>query len=198
MPLIVLLGDGADWIWRYAPTFLDVGPVQVVEILDIYHAFAHLGTVASAVFGQGSQAGAEWLRLRKQHLEEHGPAPVLAALAELRPEEEGAAEEVRKAVGYFTEHAARMDYPTFIALQLPIGSGAIESACKTLIEEREKGAGMRWTKAGAQSVATLRALHKSGRWVAFWKAHPQRRRPAVFPRRPTKALGSSGSEKRAA
>ena len=184
VPLIVLLGDGADWIWRYAPTFLDVGPVQVVEILDIYHAFEHLGTVASAVFGQGSTVGGTWLERRKKDLAEQGPAPVLAAFADLRPEDEGGAEEVRKAVGYFTEHAARMDYPTFIALQLPIGSGAIESACKTLIEEREKGAGMRWTEAGAQSVATLRALHKSGRWAAFWKGHPQRRRPAVFPRRP--------------
>lgn len=75
-----------------------------------------------------------------------------------------------------------MNYPTFVARQLPIGSGAVESACKTLIEEREKGAGMRWTKTGAQVVATLRALQRSGRWIAFWATHPQRRRPAVFPR----------------
>lgn len=195
--MIVVLGDGADWIWRYAPTFLGVGTVKVVEIVDIYHAFEHLGTVASAVFGQGSTASGTWLALRKKDLAEHGPAPVLAALAELTPEE-GAAEEVRKAVGYFTKHAARMDYPAFIAMQLPIGSGAIESACKTVIEEREKGAGMRWTEAGAQSVATLRALHKSGRWAAFWKTHPQRRRPAVFPRRPVTDAAPTNLQKEAA
>jgi hypothetical protein len=181
--MVVVLGDGADWIWRYAPTFLGVGAVQLVEILDIYHAFEHLSTVANAVFGQGSKAAAEWLGPLKRCLAEEGPAPILAALGELSPEDEAGVEEVRKAVGYFTEHAARMDYPTFLAMKLPIGSGAIESACKTLIEEREKGAGMRWTEGGAQAVATLRALQRSGRWREFWRGQPQRRRPAVFPRR---------------
>ena len=93
-----------------------------------------------------------------------------------------ATEEVRKARGYFTEQAARMDYPTFIARQLPIGSGVVESANKTLITAREKGAGMRWRGPGAQAVASLRAVHRSGRWDAFWRTQPQRRRPAVFPR----------------
>lgn len=181
--MVVVLGDGADWIWRYAATFLGVAGVRVVEILDIYHAFEHLGTVANAVFGQGSKAAEEWLGPLKRSLEEEGPTPVLAALGQFNPEDEEGAEEVRKAVGYFTEHAARMDYPTFLAMGLPIGSGAVESACKTLIEEREKGAGMRWTAQGAQAVATLRALHRSGRWREFWRGHPQRRRPAVFPRR---------------
>lgn len=196
--MVVVLGDGADWIWRYASSFLAVGPVKVVEILDIYHAFQHLATVANAVFGQGSAAGKEWVEQLKKGLLEEGAAPVLEALAELKPEDAAGADEVRKGIGYFTEHAARMDYPRFIALQLPIGSGAIESTCKTLIEEREKGAGMRWTEKGAQAVATLRALHRSGRWAVFWKTHPQRRRPAVFPRRPAKASLSNSSEKQAA
>lgn len=181
--MVVVLGDGADWIWRYAPTFLGVAGVKVVEILDIYHAFEHLGTVANVVFGQGSKAAEEWLRPLKRSLEEEGPAPILAALGALSPEDVDGIEEVRKAVGYFTEHQARMDYPTFLAMQLPIGSGAVESACKTLIEEREKGAGMRWTAEGAQAVATLRALQRSGRWREFWRGQPQRRRPPVFPRR---------------
>ena len=111
-----------------------------------------------------------------------GPAPILTALADLTPIDPGAADEVRKAIGYFTTHQARMDYPRFVADHLPIGSGAIESACKTLIEEREKGAGMRWLKEDAQAVASLRALWRSGRWSAFWHSHPQRHRPKVFPR----------------
>ena len=57
-----------------------------------------------------------------------------------------------------------MNYPRFVAQQLPIGLGAIESIGKSLIEEREKGAGMRWTEPGAQAVASLRALHRSGDW----------------------------------
>ena len=94
-----------------------------------------------------------------------------------KDEELDPAEEVRKAIAYFTEHSARMDYPGFLARNLPIGSGAVESTCK----EREKGAGMRWTREGAQAVATLRAVQRSGRWQSFWQTRPQRRRPLVFP-----------------
>lgn len=182
--LVVVLGDGADWIWKAAARFLDVGRVEFVEIVDIYHAWEHLWTVANAVYGPGSAAAATWVAPLKRGLLATGVPPVLAALGELHPADPKAAEEVRKARDYFTDHAARMDYPQFIARQLPIGSGVVESANKTLITAREKGAGMRWTRTGAQAVASLRAVHRSGRWDAFWRSHPQRRRPAVAPRRP--------------
>jgi hypothetical protein len=190
--LVVVLGDGAEWIWHYASAFLavEVGNrrVKVIEILDIYHAFEHLGKVAEAMFGQGSQSAKEWVEPLRRRLEAEGVGPILEALGALSPASEEASEEVRKGIAYFQENASRMDYPTYLALQLPIGSGAIESACKTLIEEREKGAGMRWSQKGAQAVATLRALHKSGRWDSFWKRHPQRCRPPVSPhRRPNSA-----------
>jgi hypothetical protein len=179
--LVALLGDGADWIWRNGPRFLavEVGErrVEVIEILDIYHAFEHLGVVANAVFGQGSEKASRWFARRKEQLLTKGASPILKALGWLRRVEPSSAEEVRKALGYFTEHAPRMDYPTFITRGLPIGSGAIESTCKTLIEKREKGPGMRWSEAGAQFVASLRALQRSGRWHGFWKTHPQRRLP---------------------
>lgn len=181
--LIVVVGDGADWIWRYAARFLAIGPAQIIEIVDIYHAWEHLGTVAGAVFGTGTAAAAAWVEPLKEKLHDEGVLPVLAALAALTPLDSTAAEEVRKAVGYFTTHAARMEYPRFRALHLPIGSGAVESSCKTLIEEREKGAGMRWVKRDAQAVASLRALWRSGRWRTFWQTHPQRRRPLVAARR---------------
>jgi hypothetical protein len=184
LALIVVLGDGADWIWHYAARFLAVGTAEIVEIVDIYHAWQHLGTVAAAVFGQGTPQAGAWVEPLKEKLLTDGVVPILTALATLVPTDPAAAEEVRKALGYFTTHAARMDYPCFVARHLPIGSGAVESSCKTLIEEREKGAGMRWTKEDAQAVATLRALWRSGRWHVFWKGHPQRRRPPVFPRAP--------------
>lgn len=184
LALIVVLGDGAEWIWHYAPRFLAIGPAEIVEIVDIYHAWEHLGTVAAAVFGTGTSAASAWLEPHKKQLRDEGVAPVLTALAALTPTDPDAAKEVHKALGYFTTHQARMDYPRFVARHLPIGSGAVESACKTLIEEREKGAGMRWTKEDAQAVATLRALWRSGRWTAFWRSHPQRRRPRVVPRPP--------------
>lgn len=151
-----------------------------MQIVDIYHAFEHLAVVCNAVFGQGSTAAKEYLDTLKKRLEVEGVAPILEALGELQPQSTDASEEVRKAINYFYTHAAYMDYPSFRAQKLPIGSGAIESTCKTLIQKREKGAGMRWTETGAQAVATLRALYKSGRWDKFWQTHPQRRRQPVL------------------
>lgn len=187
LALVVVLGDGAAWIWHYAARFLTVGAVEVVEIVDLYHAWEHLGTVAQAVFGAGSAATTAWLTPLKDQLRDVGVAPILAALRALAPPDAAAAAEVRQAIGYFTTHAARMDYPGFVARGLPIGSGAVESGCKTLIEAREKGAGMRWSRPGAQAVATLRALARSGDWAAFWTTQPHGRRPAVFPRHPRAA-----------
>jgi hypothetical protein len=181
LALVVVLGDGADWIWRYAWQFLGRHGVEVVAIVDIFHAWGHLWKVANAVFGAGTAQAAAWAEPLKGRLLDEGSAPILAALAELTPTVRGAdaAEEVRKALGYFTDHAARMDYPGFVARQLPIGSGGVESACKTLIQAREKQAGMRWSHDGAQTVASLRARHRSGRWDRFWRSHPQRRRPPI-------------------
>ena len=196
---VVVLGDGAEWIWRGARTFLGVGAVEVIEIVDFFHAVEHLWGVANAVFGTGNARAATWAKRQKAALYTRGARPILAALARLRVAGE-AAEVVRKARAYFRAHAQRMNYPAsrggeaeprgfaptptgFVARQLPIGSGAVESACKTLIQAREKGAGMCWSQSGAQAVATLRALHRSGRWQQFWSTQPQRRRPPVFPHR---------------
>lgn len=82
---------------------------------------------------------------------------------------------MRLATGYFTGHAARMNYPAFLARRLPIGSGAVESACKAVVQQRQVQAGMRWSHAGAQQLASLRTLHRSGRWDAFRAARPRPR-----------------------
>jgi hypothetical protein len=199
LALVVVLGDGAGWIWNYAWQFLGQRGIEVVEIVDIFHAWGHLWKVANAVFGAGTAPAAAWAEPLKIRLLTTGPAPVLAALLEWTPDltRNGAAEEVRKARDYFTDHADRMDYPRFVARQLPIGSGGVESACKTLIQAREKQAGMRWSRDGAQTVASLRALHRSGRWDRFWQTHPQRRRPPIAPPRPPSSA-TTPSDARAA
>lgn len=187
--LVVLLGDGAEWIWAQARRFLALDGVEVVEIVDLYHAYEHLWAVGNAVFGVGTPAAAGWVEPLKDRLYTEGASAVLTALAALAApvdDEPGgvalmpeAAEVVRLATGYFTTHAARMDYPRFVARQVPVGSGAAESACKLLVGHRAKQAGMRWSPDGLQAVLSLRAVHRSGDWAAFWQRQPQRRRPPV-------------------
>jgi len=77
---------------------------------------------------------------------------------------------VAELVGYLDRHAHRMEYPEYLARGWCIGSGAVESACKTVVGQRLKLAGMRWGEDGADAVYHLRALYRSekGQWEAFW------------------------------
>jgi hypothetical protein len=169
----VVLGDGADWIWRQARCQLGRPSVEVVEIVDFFHACEHLSTVAHAVWGGGDRRASDWLATQRHALRHQGSRPVRRALGKLRPRTATAADEVRKGRHYFRTHAARMHYPAFRTRQFPIGSGAIESTAKNLIQARQTLAGMRWSLPGAQAVASLRALHRSGRWATFWQSQPQ-------------------------
>ena len=189
---VVVLGDGAEWIWQRAATFLGGGHREVVEIVDIYHAYGYLWDAGTALFGAGTPETVRWVEDLKDQLYDQGVAPILAALDASQPTTAEAAEAVRIAHGYFTTHAARMDYPRFVARLFPIGSGAVESTCKSLVEARAKQAGMRWSRSGAQTVLSLRALQRSGRWATFWPTQPQRRHlqlcPHTRPRRIPRAV----------
>jgi hypothetical protein len=182
---VVVLGDGAEWIWQRARAFLGVAGTEVVEIVDIYHAYEYLWAVGNAVFGAGSPRAGAWVEPLKDRLYTQGAAPILAALALLPPPTPEAEEALHAARSYFTTQAARMDYPRFVARQLPIGSGAVESSCKCLVAARAKQAGMRWSTQGLQRLTSLRALQRSGRWDAFWRTQPHRAHPQKrLPQRP--------------
>jgi hypothetical protein len=73
-------------------------------------------------------------------------------------------------IGYLERNAHWMEYPEYLARDWCIGSGAVESACKTVVGQRLKLAGMRWGEDGANAVCHLRALYRSekGQWEAFW------------------------------
>jgi hypothetical protein len=170
---VVVLADGAAWIWHQARCQLGVPGVEVIEILDFYHASQHLAQVAAGVYGAESDVGQQWLDTQCHALRHQGVAPVLAALDRLHPRKHAVAKVVRLTRAYLAEHAQRADYPAFRARLLPIGSGAIEGTVKNLIQARAVQAGMRWTQPGAHALANLRALHRSpGRWVAFWQSRP--------------------------
>jgi hypothetical protein len=183
---VVVLGDAAEWIWNRAAHFVGGPGITVVEIIDIFHAYEHLWEAGRAVF-DASDALTAWAEPLQDALYERGAPAVLDALDALTSPGPTAAEVLRRERAYFADNAMRMDYPRFVAQQLPIGSGAVESLCKTLIQARAKGAGMRWTRAGLQAVATLRAVRASGEWAAFWARHPLRERlrrcPPARPRR---------------
>ena len=74
-------------------------------------------------------------------------------------------------VVFFRNNKDRMEYRRFRENGWPIGSGVIEAACKSIVKCRLGRSGMRWTRCGGQTILTLRALVKSGRWEAFWNLY---------------------------
>ena len=150
---VAALGDGAHWIWEQYALQLP----HRVEILDFYHLCQHVGNVAKAMHGAGTAAAALWLKQTKQSLLKEGPAPLLEAVGAWEPANENAAEVKRQEEGYFTANRERMEYPEYVRQGFPIGSGAIEGACKRVVSERFKRGGMRWNLETAEPLLHLRA-----------------------------------------
>ena len=152
----------APWIWNLAAEQFGAR----TEIVDFYHASEHLGTAARAAYGEESAEARAWAAAQCGALRDAGPAPVRAALAMLRPPTPEAAAVLRRERGYFHTNAARMAYPQFRARGLPIGSGAIESAAKHVVQLRMKRPGARWSEGGAQAMLQVRCRLRSGRPLA--------------------------------
>jgi hypothetical protein len=150
---VAALGDGAHWIWELFAAHLP----QRVEILDFYHACEHLTTVAAARFGAGSPEAKAWSAQMKREWLELGPWELLRQLAAWAPPTEAAQEIRRQELGYFQNNRERMDYPRYLREGWPIGSGAVEGACKHLVSARFKQAGMRWKPETGEPLLQLRA-----------------------------------------
>jgi hypothetical protein len=163
----VALSDGAR---DYEPWLAERTDWQ---ILDFYHASGYLAGAAPGIKGRKTQR-AEWLEGACHALKHESGAAQrlceeLTAQVHAGSRTRGAAPALAAASGYFTHNVERMNYAVFRAMQFPIGSGVTEAACKTLVKLRLCGSGMRWTRSGAQSVITLRALLLStSRWSSLW------------------------------
>lgn len=148
---LVVLGDGAAWIDE---TVAELFP-QARRILDFFHVAEHLWEVAHARFGEGTAAAKHWMKAKLEQLKQGGWARVCRSLKQLRLT--GAAAQTRaQTVGYLERHATQLAYDKYQAVGLPIGSGAIEGACKHLVTSRCKQAGMRWSTAGLDALLALR------------------------------------------
>jgi hypothetical protein len=162
LPEAIVVGDGAPWIWNLAGDHFGAR----TEIVDFYHAAEHLTTIAAALFGPTAPHAAVWARRARHLLRDRGPRRLLPHLARARPPDAAATDVLRRELGYFRTNAARMDYPAFRARGLLIGSGAVESAAKHVVQQRMKRAGMRWGDVGGQALLALCAHVASGRPVA--------------------------------
>ena len=157
---VVVLGDGAEWIWNLATEHFH----GATQILDFYHAAEHIWQLVPVLYGEGSPQGKRWAEAQCRQLKEQGPSGLLRALARRKPTSSAAREAVRGALSYFRSHRRRMDYPRFRARGMMIGSGPVEAACKVVVGQRLKGAGMRWSEAGADAMLAARTAVLNGQY----------------------------------
>ena len=155
--------DGAEW----CQAFLDAHRPDAVRILDFPHAAQRLSDVAEAVWGPGGRAQA-WAAAQRQELRDGDPATVLATIRGLprtgAANGSGDSHVPGEALGYLEPRLGQMQYATFRARGLPIGSGVVESANKVVVEARLKGAGRRWAGRHVTPMVALRGALCSGRW----------------------------------
>lgn len=149
---VAVVADGSDWIWQEAGKHF----TQRVHILDFFHASEHLYALARARFGERSPKVEEWTHLQKGRLLEDGAVNVIADIQAWQPSTKEAQEVKRKELGYFTTNAHRMRYKTYRELGFDIGSGVMEASCRWVVQQRMKGAGMRWSTQGAEQMLHLR------------------------------------------
>jgi hypothetical protein len=157
---VVVLGDGAKWIWDHVATLFGT---ERTETVDWYHASEHIWTVAKALHGEDTPETKAWAKTALDHLWHSGPKPLLTWFDATQPGTAAAATLLTRERGYFSSNAARMQYPSVREQQLPIGSGAVEASAKHLVQQRMKRAGSRWSDLGARAILDLRCHLLSGR-----------------------------------
>ena len=158
------LGDGAEWIRRQTH---EIFGLQGTFLCDFFHVSEYLGEAAATC---RMQAPDQWRRTQQKRLKRGAVEKVIEALAEhLEPAEileENAP--VRNGHRYLSNRVDCLDYPRALALELPIGSGMIESGHRHVLQARLKKAGAAWLIESADRIANLRVLRANGHWLNMW------------------------------
>jgi hypothetical protein len=149
-------GQRLEWYW----------------VVDYYHASERLWTMAEALFGSGRVSWAWARKMQKLLLKPGGVGRVLHSAAALRGRVQPRGQRLadfRRAYHYLQTRRQHLRYAEYRRIGLPIGSGVTEAACKTVYTQRLKLSGMRWRKAGAQTILTLRVILLSGVWEQVYE-----------------------------
>jgi len=161
------IADGEAGNWRFLEPYIEV------SILDFWHASEYLAAYARVAY-QAETQRKNWLS-KSCHTLKHTPKGAAKLLREIKKyvkthkitEKDHPA---YRAMVYFTNQKSRMNYPFYLEENLPIGSGVVEAACKTLVKQRFSRSGCRWTRQSVEQVMAARTLILTkGRWQQFWE-----------------------------
>lgn len=169
---VLLICDGATWMWNRVPALLKdigLGADQILQLIDFYHGAEHLQEFADLAFDDATEAS-RWFHSVRSKLRNKSITAALKAihaqLKQLPPDQKPAAQ---KAIDFFEKQPERFHYACIKKLNWPIGSGAIESLIRQVVNLRVKGNGKFWLLHNAEWMIHGRCQWVAGQWDAFTK-----------------------------
>jgi hypothetical protein len=157
---VVVLTDGA----RYNHTIVQTHFHDAVHIVDLFHAYEHLTAIAQILWGPETKAPKAW----RDWLEAGDINRLVRQAGKRLPACAKSKKSMLKELRYFEKNASQMRYSEYRDKKFFVGSGVVEAGCRTVIGERLKQSGMRWSVRGANALFALRCCILSGRFEDFW------------------------------
>jgi hypothetical protein len=164
IPLGEIVGDGAHWIW----TLANVHFPGVRQTLDYYHLCEHLYGFANLQSPHDPAVAKAWVDQKMGALLMDRVGDVLSALQRMRPWKQAVRKALAQLIGYVERNRTRIRYYEPWQDGLAVGSGAVEGACKHVIQHRFQRAGRRWKSPGFLHVLALRLARLNGTFQTFW------------------------------
>jgi len=170
----ILLTDGHLMIKGFAHESTVLQPYE--KLLDFYHATEHLSKAAEAMYGEKTDMAKWWYGKWRIALktESNAPAAILRSMKSFLSRNKLStkkSDELKTEITFFRKNKKLMKYQDFISRGLPIGSGPIEAAAKTIVKQRMCRSGMSWSRKKGQYVLTIRAFVQSGLWENAWNQY---------------------------
>lgn len=167
---VLFIADGARWMWKHIPPLvqrLGVAPDKISQLIDFYHAVEHLQAFAQQAFADLSDS-TQWVNKSRSLLKRGRFNALLARMNVLvqsaKPKQRP---EMKKALEYFSLQSERFEYKRIADMNLPIGSGSIESLVRQVVNLRLKGNGKFWLEAHAEIMLHGRCQWAAGTWQQF-------------------------------
>jgi hypothetical protein len=160
---VVFLGDGAKWVWGIQNTYF---PYALVG-LDLYHSTERVNSMVDLIQFKGRSSAKSKQAFNDECIEllHCGKIQDLLEMFETMPLKKGNENKLESAMGYFRSNMERMNYGTFSACGIFVGSGVIEAGCKVIVGNRMKNAGMHWSKDHADKMINLRCAIRNGKFL---------------------------------
>jgi hypothetical protein len=165
---VVAVNDGAPWI----QAFIDYHAPQAIRVIDFAHAQAYLAIIGKAIYGAETEQFKRWYARLSRQLGQKPPQRTLSELRLLQQQHQThpEAESIEQAIRYLERRETMIDYPHFRKMQVPLGSGIVESGHKVVMQRRMKQAGMRWAEANLNPMLALRLALCNKVWATSWQA----------------------------